>query len=347
MRLVPGDPLRLRTAVWDAGRVHPLNRFEVVGPRPLCGERQAADLPADELRSSRTRGALGEETFRRVRRAEVTLVGCGRSGSQAAFQLVGMGVRRLRLVDGDLLGAENLDGMPGLTAADLGRFKAVALAARLRAFCPAATVSAVAASLPAEAAIRTVERPADLLVTCVDDDRPRLWAAAAARRTLTPHLDIATEIQADAAGRRDRWADVRLLLPGEGCVRCVGGSEAAEPPPADPADWRSERAGSLVAWNAVAVGRGLTLWADLLGGARTDTTWLRLSPDAAELMPTPTAPRRLPRLPHGPRRSPLTAADAAPAMTAAVNASAAAMRTRRFVSPSRASRAFLISGTPA
>ena len=63
----------------------------------------------------------------------------------------------------------------------------------------------------------------DLLATCVDRDAGRLAAALLANRFLKVHLDIGTGVTADVEGRRTIAGDVRLLVPGQGCVCCVGG----------------------------------------------------------------------------------------------------------------------------
>src|SRR5205814_279360 len=117
----------------------------------------------------------------------------------------------------------------------------------------------------------------DLVVTCVDRDGARLRAAYWARERLTPHLDIGAGVSRLAAGQRLLAADVRLLLPAAGCIRCVGGlgdSEGAEyelhaPPgalPRRPARaWDTGgRLGSLVTLNGLAVSFGVQSWLDLL-----------------------------------------------------------------------------------
>ena len=116
----------------------------------------------------------------------------------------------------------NLDGMILSVEEDLETNKAVALGRRLVAFRSDLFVKAVPHALNAREA-ETGLGGADLVVTCVHGDGPRLRAAHLARERLTPHLDLGTGVTRTEAGDRQLAADVRLLLPQAGCVRCVGG----------------------------------------------------------------------------------------------------------------------------
>jgi hypothetical protein len=71
----------------------------------------------------------------------VSVVGCGSFGSALADMLVRAGLGRLTLIDPDLLAIENV-GRHVLTARDVGRPKADALAARLLEINPALNVGA-------------------------------------------------------------------------------------------------------------------------------------------------------------------------------------------------------------
>jgi len=289
---------------WDGavymgeGRVIGIAGLRVVGPGMLRVEREPVDdLPAaagsshddSAVRYSRLEGAVGMPVVQRLRQAAVTLIGAGRNGSAIAFQLASLGVRTIRLVDADTLGPENLDAMPGLAVADLGRPKVTALAERLLRLRPDLSVSRFDAPLTdgrVAAALRRL--PADLLVTTVDSDTPRLAASLLARETLTVHLDVGTSVTRAAPGEMLLAGDVRLLLPGSGCVWCVGGLadreatlyELSAPPKTlrrgRPLAWHQERAGSLVSLNAIAVGVAVQAWLDLLAGRLRTSCWHRL-----------------------------------------------------------------------
>jgi hypothetical protein len=287
-------------AFWTDGLVvHPLASLVVVGagqrplqpatnePRPAAPLLEAAVPHQTSLRHSRTAGGLGEALFARLRHQTVTVVGLGRLGWQAAFGLAGMGIGQLRLIDADVVGPENLDAMPGVVEGDVGRRKIEVAAARLTEFQPGLVVQGVAEGMEQAGGRQLAARRCDLLVTTVDDDAARLAVSLLAAETLTPHLDLGSSLQREAEGRITRQGDCRLLMPGRGCVACVGGLadrdgvlERLRGPVGSlrrgrRPEWQVERAGSLGYWNGIVVGCGLELYLGLLRGEH-DSFWQRL-----------------------------------------------------------------------
>lgn len=273
---------------FERGKARPLAGFQVVGPTMLQVGNLASDgemFAENPERWSRVEHAVGNG-FSRLRRSSVILVGCSRSGTLAATMLASLGVRKLSLIDGDKVELHNLDGMFLATEQDIGRNKSEVIAERLIAFRPnmAITVS----PHPFRSREPTIGE-ADLIVTCVDQDVARLRAAKLANKLLVPHLDIAAGVTLDDTGERQIAADVRLLLPGAGCIRCVGGVQNLDRaeqelglPPHAWTPWRSEswhgggRLGSLVTLNSAATGTGIQSWLDLLNGQLRSSVWHRL-----------------------------------------------------------------------
>jgi ThiF family len=242
-------------------------------------------------RWSRTAGALGQDVWQRLVRLTYGVVGAGRTGSALAELLVGLGVRRLILIDPDALDEGNLGEMTTvLTDADVGQPKSVALANRLPRRLGLPAVEPLARSITHVRALRAVQ-DCDVLCTCVDHDGARLAAAALATLFYRPHLDVGVGIHGHGAARQ-MGADVRLLLPGEGCLLCQGlaneaGARAAlrsadaEAVAFPGGDWRRQRAGSLRSLNQVASSLALRLWEDFVGERLTSGLWLHVEIDAA------------------------------------------------------------------
>jgi molybdopterin/thiamine biosynthesis adenylyltransferase len=291
--LVGFGPARRSWSAWtvDRGVLCPLAGLRIIGP----GMVHVAKTPVPDFRGdsdaqrwSRLEGAVGPGTFAKLRTARVAVIGCSRTGSSAAAMFAALEVCGLVLIDGDHIEAPNLDGLLLATEADIGANKAVALGRRLVAFRSDLLVKALPRPLDsraAEAALGGV----DLVVSCVDQDGARLRAAHWAREHLAPHLDIGAGVTRLAGGERQLAADVRLLLPGAGCIRCVGGLadldqaeyELFAPPGSlprrPPEDWNARgRLGSLPTLNAVAAATGVQLWLDLLDGTLRGSTWHRL-----------------------------------------------------------------------
>ncbi len=150
----------------------------------------------------------------------VAVVGAGRLGGLAVECLAAQGVRRFTVIDADRLEDGNFDGLAVIGRAATGTPKAVALARSLTRLIPDATAVAVPHRFPDAGTVSAVAT-ADLVVSAPDDDRTRLRAGGLAYTlALQPHLDLAAGTD-QATGRAG--ADVRLLLPGRGCLLCLGG----------------------------------------------------------------------------------------------------------------------------
>jgi hypothetical protein len=192
--------------------------------------------------------------------------------------------------------------MDAVTLQDLGRLKAEAVAEHVQQRFPYTRITAIPRSVMSAEA-RLAIKGADLLICCVDDDVARLYTGGLACGYAKPLLDLGTGIFYDQAPRgptqptrqvsvprhqpqRVLGADVRLIVPGDGCLLCWGGVAQAREAiqrwrtgqPRQP--WHVERAGSLRSLNALAAHLGLRLLEDLIAGRLTRSVWLRFETDA-------------------------------------------------------------------
>lgn len=242
-------------------------------------------------RWSRSRGALGgTAVWERLVALPTAVVGCGRGGSLAAGALARLGLRDLTLIDPDTIEPHNLGEMAIVHDADVGRAKAEALAWRLRDQLQGwpARYRAVTAPVRQPAALAALRR-CRVVVCWADRDAARLAVGLVAALYHQVLLDIGVGIEAGPGGDRRMGADVRLVVPGDGCLLCRGnlrdypealrrlGESRAEPA----ASWPEQRAGSLHSLNQIAVGLGLRLLEDLVAERVGGSTWARLEFDAA------------------------------------------------------------------
>lgn len=287
---------RWTAAVSEHGVVHAIDDVLFVGPSML----EVLSRPTEEVspdddndRWSRTRGALGNSVHRRVRGSRVAVIGASRNGSVAAMTLAMLGVQEIILIDGDLEEWHNLNATVGAFPEGVGRPKVLNRAEYLRRIRPDLEVQAISNSILDPRSIEAL-RPVDLIVTCVDRDAARLAVAMLANRRwwCKVHLDIGTGVFREP-GHRVMGADVRLLLPGEACVVCLGGLRNLDEARFEVSaplgvlrrgprrEWHEQRAGSLVTSNQVAVNLGIQMWLDLLAGIVTESRWCHLEWDSA------------------------------------------------------------------
>ena len=136
----------------------------------------------------------------------------------------------------------------------------------------------------------------DLLISTVDDDTARLAVSLLSTLYQLPLLDIAVGVSfqpaaQSAVSRRELGADLRLILPGDGCLLCRSGlgdfagavenlsrtSLSQHRQAQDQRGWRSvEHMGSSLLWNTQAVSEGVELLWQLARGEISRSTWLRL-----------------------------------------------------------------------
>jgi hypothetical protein len=288
---------------WDAamrtpeGQIVEIDRVRVSGPGLLkLGRRPTITELTDEQarRWSRTIGVLGLEAFHRLREMTITIVGAGRTGSLMAAQLVAIGVGHLRLVDADVVEDHNLDTVPNLHPSSRGQSKVQAVAKHLLAARNDLQVTCIAQSVLAQSTAEMLRSlTSDVYISCVDSDAARLAVSLLARESLTAHLDVGTVIRRGDSGQKQMSADIRLLLPSQGCCRCAGrvaNEEAAlyelSAPPGTlqrgiPLAWNEHRQGSLVSLNSMAVGVGVELLRALVAGDLQTSFWQRLDWDSA------------------------------------------------------------------
>jgi molybdopterin/thiamine biosynthesis adenylyltransferase/rhodanese-related sulfurtransferase len=129
-------------------------------PAPGAARAALPDLTPGELRRYGRHLVIpevGEEGQRRLKAAEVLLVGAGGLGSPLALYLAAAGVGRLGIVEFDRVDETNLQRQVLFGSADVGRPKLAAAAERLRAVNPHVEVTPHAERLGAGNALALVE----------------------------------------------------------------------------------------------------------------------------------------------------------------------------------------------
>jgi hypothetical protein len=269
--------------------------YRMLAPPPLVE-------PQEISRWSRTMGAFGDPAaWKRLRKLNYAIVGCGRTGSLVALGLARLGVLNLHIVDPDHVEPHNLGEMELAYDDEVGKFKAASVCRHLKAqFGHWNKLEAITTEVTDQRALSAL-KASDVLFLAPDNDAARLATAIIATMFHKVLFDLGTGIQfpeAPAAnGRtgatsrpRTMGLDVRLILPGDGCLLCRGGLAnytaaveqlCASRPKADRQnqDWQAARAGSLRSLNQIAAGVALRMLEDLITERIQHTTWARVEFD--------------------------------------------------------------------
>lgn len=211
--------------IWAEGRPHRLDRVVVVDEHlrslvPLAGGAHSPSRPAETLsRVDRQVRAWGRGGQRALHAAHVVVVGCGGTGSHIVAQLTHLGVRRLTIIDDDLIEVTNLSRIVGSSPGDVGRDKVDVIADAARRIDPDLIVVPIKASvLDVDPAILA---GADLIVCCTDGHGSRALLTELAEQYLIPLVDLGVEIVPGPSGSQ-AGGGVRVQMPGRGCLHCAG-----------------------------------------------------------------------------------------------------------------------------
>jgi molybdopterin/thiamine biosynthesis adenylyltransferase len=151
---------------------------------------------------------------------KVGIVGGGGTGSAVAEQLVRLGVRRLVIIDADVLSASNVTRVYGSTPADVGRSKADIARAHLTTIAPDLDCKAIVSMVTLEGTARQLSG-CDLVFGCTDDNAGRLVLSRLASYLLTPVIDVGVRLSSDTSGFLIGIdGRVTVLSPGSACLVC-------------------------------------------------------------------------------------------------------------------------------
>lgn len=244
-----------------------------------------------------SRKALGEQAWKRLCLLKMMIVGAGRSGETAFLELARFGVGKITVCDGDNLERRNLGEMKLVTDSELGHSKAQSLVQKMRELRRSperndcyqfrAVDSFNFDSYEAQKAAEE----SDVIVCCVDSDGARSYASYIAARHHKVLLDIGSGVS--SVTKASTGYDVRLILPGDGCLKCCGGIDEKRGEIEmfnryERQRQRQEghllREGSLSYLNSLAVNEGIALLQDLCRGEIKNSTWIQYEKTAGRTL---------------------------------------------------------------
>lgn len=158
----------------------------------------AVDAPDLERRFGGLRRLYGDESYARLRRVRVAIVGLGGVGSWAAEALARSGVAALTLVDLDHVAESNINRQVQALGATLGRAKVQALRERIADIHPSCEVLGVEEFADAGNWPALLPQAVDVVIDACDQVRAKSAIAAWALATATPL------VTAGAAGGKRR-----------------------------------------------------------------------------------------------------------------------------------------------
>jgi molybdopterin/thiamine biosynthesis adenylyltransferase len=183
------------------------------GASPISGETH--------VRQVLLFGKEGQEKFANL---QVGVVGAGGLGSIVIVLLVLLGVRRLVFVDPDEVEKTNLNRLFGARPEDAVQrvAKVEVMARNSREINPNVEVVAIRDTVLNEA-VWQVLKTCDVLFGCTDSASSRVELNRRSIQYMIPYFDTGTGIEAASGQVQHAGGQVRVVIPGMGCLGCIEG----------------------------------------------------------------------------------------------------------------------------
>lgn len=233
--------------------------------------------------------ALNREIWERLNMLNYLIVGAGKSGELALMELARLGVGNITVCDGCVLERRHIGEMKLVTDRDVGRNKAETVVEKVSGLRRSSEKTdcfnfrAVESFNFDSYEARKAAEESDVIICCADSDGGRGYASYVAARFHKVLLDIGTGVLPSGENIKNDY-HVKLILPGDGCLRCFGGideeqcdieifnrNEQLRQRRKDHPD----RVGSLSSLNALAVNEAILMLQDLCKGEIESSTWVQ------------------------------------------------------------------------
>lgn len=204
----------------EDGPAFSISRLWEVGSRwRLMRAYDSSSPPLAKLFDRNVR-AFGPAIQQTLGTLNIGLVGCGGTGSAVAEQLIRLGVRRIVLIDPDLLSESNLTRVYGSSPSDVGQPKVKVLGRHLNEIAPDLHCETIQSMITLESTAKHLIG-CDVVFGCTDDNAGRLVLSRLATYLITPVIDCGVLLSSDANGDLIGIdGRVTVLSPGQACLVC-------------------------------------------------------------------------------------------------------------------------------
>lgn len=180
--------------VYNKGKINNITNATISGKTltdyPVVESRIKSSLKNNKYdRQERT---LGRENQRRLQEMIITIVGVGGTGSPLAVQLARMGIKRIRLIDKDIIDETNLPRVYGSKPSDVGRPKADVLKKYIESFSDT-KVEAIQADITTDDVVEEIV-DSDVIFSCTDNLASRAILNDVSIQYFIPLIDVGCRI---------------------------------------------------------------------------------------------------------------------------------------------------------
>lgn len=205
---------------YQGARLIPVDVCTVVGHDlsfKFCGKNPMVEMPEDSSEfHERTLQAFGYGTTQYLKNLTIGVVGISGTGSIVAEQLMRLGVKRLVLVDDDVVEVRNLGRILNSTRQDAadGVNKAVMMKAAYDRIGLTTEVVAVAESTVSQSSVHLLSQ-CDILFGCLDSTDGRMHLNRISTFYTIPYFDVGVSLESPEGVITSITGSVRYIIPGE------------------------------------------------------------------------------------------------------------------------------------
>lgn len=209
--------------ILDKGKMEEVTDIRVVGTTyhefPVTNDKRKPRAISSTF--DRQVRAIGTGAQGRLQQACVSIVGVGGTGSAVAVQLARMGVKKLRLVDRDIVDESNVTRMYGSTHKDVGKPKVEMMKKHLSSFSKT-KVETLCVDI-AKKDVVSVLSDSDVIFGCTDNLTSRSILNDIAVQHYIPLIDVGCRIDLNENNSINQAiAKVQVVTPDSACLWCTG-----------------------------------------------------------------------------------------------------------------------------
>jgi proteasome lid subunit RPN8/RPN11 len=221
--IVVGSQPKLIGRVWiDENTSLPIARIRVVGSRLVLFDYDDKNLSVkNPAWADRQVRAFGKEAQNSLAALHIGIVGAGGTGSAVAEQLIRLGIKKLTVIDDDILEETNVTRLYGSHLSDVGKPKVEVIRQLADTIGLGTQVHAVTGNITNEKTAKVL-RDCDLIFCCTDDSTGRMILNRIAVWYFIPVIDMGIVIDSHGGIIREITGRVTILTPNNACLMCRG-----------------------------------------------------------------------------------------------------------------------------
>lgn len=210
------------------GLIFSEGRSQTISATKISGQL-LSEVPMDEHKKEnfeidsvfdRQAKVMGPEGQLKLQELKIVIVGVGGTGSSVAVQLARMGVRKLTLIDKDVIDTSNISRVYGSKKSDIGKPKVDVLKTHLATFSRTEIVAICTDIVKEDTTANLVD--ADIIFGCTDNLSSRSILNDVSVQYYIPLIDVGCRITNKGNTVDQILAKVQLVTPVHACLWCSG-----------------------------------------------------------------------------------------------------------------------------